>query len=134
MSLCYNQVMKLKNTFFTICIWSGDYQRLAKWYEDIFEFEVSDTLDLSDDTGIGFSLNKENYIWIGKHDQITGQSKDPFRIMVGFQVESVKQAAAELNDKGVEFVADPFLAPPGGFWCATFKDIDGNLLQIEGDE
>jgi predicted enzyme related to lactoylglutathione lyase len=124
--------MKLKDTI-DICIWSEDYEKLAKWYEGMFDLKLDVHLTLPDDTGYSYLLGG-NYLYIGKHSDISGQNKDPYRIMIGFNVDSVTSAVEELKAKGVEFIADPFEAPPGGFWCATFKDLDGNVVQISGDK
>jgi predicted enzyme related to lactoylglutathione lyase len=52
--------------------------------------------------------------------------------MVGFGVKSVSKTYEELKKKKVKFIAKPFAAPPGGFWCMTIQDPEGNMLQFMG--
>ena len=53
--------------------------------------------------------------------------------MVEFYVESVSEAFGELKAHNIEFIAEPFPDPLGGDdWCMTFKDPEGNILQMYG--
>ncbi len=36
----------------TILLWSQDYERLARWYQDVFKVKVIEQLDHPNDTGI----------------------------------------------------------------------------------
>lgn len=83
------------------------------------------------DTGVGLSIGN-SYLWVGKHSEVKGESKDPYRIMLNISVDSVEQAYKELGAKGVEFIAEPFKAFTFDDWFATFKDLDGNILQFIG--
>jgi predicted enzyme related to lactoylglutathione lyase len=123
--------MKLINNNISVGIWSENYERLAKWYEEVLSFKVKQKMTLSNDTFIEFDLGN-NSLFIGQHSEIHGQNKDGLRIMIGFDVESVGDLYNELKDKGVEFIAPPFEAPSGGFWCTTLKDPEGNVLQFYG--
>lgn len=125
--------MKLKNKDISVCIWSENYDTLAKWYEDVLGFSVRERLTLPDDTGVDFDF-AHTYFYIGKHDKVKGKSKDPYRMMVGFNVDSISRAYEELKDKKVTWIAKPFKAPPGGFWCMTIADPEGNILQFFGQE
>ncbi len=49
--------------------------------------------------------------------------------MPTFNVDDIQETYAELKEKGVEFVKEPAQEEWGG-WFATFKDPDGNYLQI----
>jgi len=49
-------------------------------------------------------------------------------------VDSVDQAYNELKAKGVEFIAEPFKAFTFDSWFATFKDLDGNIVQFIGNK
>ena len=121
--------MKLANKDISVCIWSQNYEKLAKWYEDVLGFKVHQRLTLPDDTGIDFDFLPTHF-YVGRHSKIKDKSKDPFRIMVGFNVESVNAAFNELKKKDVKFIAKPFEGPPGGFWCMTIEDPDGNIIQF----
>lgn len=118
-----------------ILLWSEDYKKLANWYVEKFGFEVDPefTFEHPDDTGISLLVG-DSYIWCGKHSEVHGVNQDPYRIMFNINVDFVKPLYEELIAKGVEFVAAPFKAPTMNRWFATFKDLDGNIGQIVGQE
>src|SRR5579862_7556669 len=51
-----------------ILIWSEDYQKLADWYKDKLELNVSHELNHPDDTGVAFKVGNM-LLWIGQHSQ-----------------------------------------------------------------
>ena len=123
----------LKDKYLSVGIWSLNHKKLAKWYEEVMGFKVREEINLPNDECIDFNFG-ENYFFIGKHDKIHGVNSDPYRIMVGFNVESVNNTYKILAKKGVQFIAKPFEAPGGGFWCMTISDPEGNILQFYGDK
>ena len=123
----------LKDTHLSVCIWSDNYKKLAAWYKYVLGVKVREELTLPNDTGTDFDFGK-NYLYIGRHDKIYGKSKDPYRIMIGFNVKSISNKYEELKKKKVRFIAKPFEGPPGGFWCMTIQDPEGNILQFFGDK
>lgn len=125
--------MILKNKVISVCLWSGNYKKLAKWYKDIFGLTVREHLTLPDDTGYDFDFQPANF-YVGKHDKVKGKNKDPYRMMIGFNVKSVTKTYEYLRKKGVRIIAKPFEGPPGGFWCMTVADPEGNILQFFGDK
>lgn len=125
--------MQLLDKHISVAIWSGNYEKLAKWYEDILGFKVRQRLNLPDDTGVDFDF-AQTYFYIGRHDKVKDRSRDPYRIMIGFNVKSVSQTYEELKDKNITWIAKPFEGPPGGFWCMTIADPEGNILQFFGQK
>lgn len=123
--------MKLKNKKISVGIWSGNYEKLAKWYEEVLGFKVRSRLNLPNDTVVDFDFG-DTYFFVGKHSEVKGKSKDPFRMMVGFNVASVSKAFDEIKDKDVTFIAKPFESPEGGYFCMTIQDPEGNILQFFG--
>jgi len=121
--------MQLTDNFFGIGVWSANYEKLAQWYEKTLGFKVRDHQSLPNDTFIDFDFGK-NYFFIGKHSEVRGKNKDPYRIMIGFNVESVGKLYSELLSKEVKIIAKPFKAPTGGFWCMTVSDPEANTLQF----
>ncbi|KKU10098.1 MAG: hypothetical protein UX61_C0025G0006 [Parcubacteria group bacterium GW2011_GWA2_46_7] len=115
-----------------VLIWSENYKKLSDWYREKFGFEVIEELGYANDTGIGLRVGIF-YLWIGNHSEVHGNNKDPYRMMFNISVDSVKESYTELVGKGVEFIAQPFLAPTNK-WFATFQDIDGNIGQLIGAE
>lgn len=117
----------------TILLWSDNYERLARWYQDVFNVRVIEQLDHPEDTGILMEFPEGlPWIWTGKHSEIHGANKDPLRIMFNISVDSVSDAFAYLQTKGVTVIAKPFKAPTMEKWFATFSDPDGNTVQIIG--
>jgi len=125
--------MKLKNKTISVCLWSENYDKLAKWYEDVLGFKVGRRLTYPNDTGVDFDF-LPTYFYVGKHDKVKGKNKDPYRMMVGFNVESISQTYKELKDKKITWIAKPFEAPTGTTWCMTIADPDGNILQFFGQK
>ncbi len=66
---------------------------------------------------------------IGTHDHVRGSARDPHRIMVNFEVDRIHEVCEELRHKGVEFIRNPEQEHWGG-WVASFKDPDGNIVQL----
>lgn len=125
--------MKLKDKKVSVGIWSSNYEKLAQWYETVLGFTVRSHLNLPNDTVIDFDFG-DTYFFVGKHSKVKGKSKDPYRMMVGFNVDSVSKAYNEIKDKDVTFVAKPFESPEGGYYCMTIQDPEGNILQFFGGE
>ncbi|OGK21899.1 hypothetical protein A3C23_00950 [Candidatus Roizmanbacteria bacterium RIFCSPHIGHO2_02_FULL_37_13b] len=128
-------MIKLKNPYLHVGIYTANFEKLVDWYKNVLGFEEKERLDHPQDTYVSFKFG-DNFFWIGKHGQVSQNQKntDPYRVMVGFSAESVNAIYDELKSKQIEFVATPFEAPPGGFWCMTIKDPDGNILQFMGDK
>ena len=68
-------------------------------------------------------------MYFDRHSLAATQALEPFRIMLTFNVDNIQETYEELKRKGVEFVKEPATEEWGG-WFATFKDPDGNYLQI----
>jgi predicted enzyme related to lactoylglutathione lyase len=107
-----------------IIIWTDDVQRLAAFYRDILGLPVHS--ERPDFVAFEFGAFR---LSIGRHDRVTGASRDPFRFMVNLGVSEIQETHAALRGKGVEFLRPPEQESWGG-WIATFSDPDGNILQL----
>lgn len=114
-------------------IWSGNYRKLAKWYQDKLGLKVKEELNHPNDTGIAMSIGS-SYFWVGKHSGIKGKNKDPFRIMFNIRVPSVTKTYNILKKRGVKIIAAPFKAPTFDKYFVTFSDLDGNTIQLIGNK
>lgn len=120
--------MKIK-TFDSVCIWSGNPDKLARFYEEVLGLKVDSKIDIPGDKGITFVINGV-FLFIGYHGKVSGQAKDPYRIMPGFVVDSVKETYEELLEKGVKFVLPASPSPDNTYWVATALDPEGNIIQF----
>lgn len=114
-----------------VCLWSEDYQKLAKWYEEVLGFKRTGEIDIKNDTGVMFEFENKSNFWIGQHSEVKGTSKDRYRFFICFNVDSVRQLYNEIKDKNVEFIREPSLSPTGDYYAMTLVDLDGNLVQFE---
>ena len=63
------------------------------------------------------------------HDEVTGVTRDPLRVMVNFEVDDIAESYVRLCAAGVAFTRPPEREKWGGL-VATFADPDGNILQL----
>ena len=112
-----------------ILIWSENWRALADWYRTALELPVESELALPDDTGVNFLVN-DTYFWVGYHDQVAGKNKDRYRIMIGFDVDSVNETYQALVKKGVTFILPPTLSPTKTFYVSTALDPEDNIIQF----
>lgn len=117
----------------SICLWSENPDKLANFYEKVIGLAVDSRLNFDNDRGVQFKIG-ETYFFVGYHDKVKGKAKDPYRIMIGFTVDSVKDAYEKLSKAGVEFIAKPFLSADKTFYATTFTDPEGNIIQFFSDK
>jgi len=107
-----------------VIIWTVDLDRLVAFYRD--------TLGLTPHSVrpdfVAFSFGDVR-LSLGRHSEVTGPSRDPYRIMVNLAVEDIQAVTVRLRQRGVAFVREPKQEQWGG-WVATFRDPDGNMLQL----
>ena len=107
-----------------VIIWTANLPRLREFY--------CGTLGLrphSDrDNFVSFKWGGLRFS-IGSHDGVHGGARDPFRVMVNFDVDDIHTLHATLTAKDVEFIRPPEKEHWGG-WVASFKDPDGNIIQV----
>lgn len=125
--------MKLKPPYLSVAIWSEDNKKLAQWYRDVLGIPIRTYNPIPNDDCYDMDVGT-TFFSIGKHDKVHGASKDPFRIMIGFQVERIGETYEELKDKDIHWIAKPFLSPTGTVWCMTLADPEGNIVQFFGQK
>jgi len=105
-------------------IWSEDLNSLLPFYRDTLGLSVGmeapGFVILGDPSGPVAAL--------GTHSEVHGKAKDPARHIVGFDTDDIRGDCARLKAAGVEFVEEP--NQQGDLWIATFKDPEGNLIQL----
>ena len=112
-----------------VTFWTDDLDKMFRFYNDVLQLP----LHSRHPDFIAFSLvgpgGSEVRFNIGLHDRVSGNSKDPFRFMPHLGVADIHAVAARLVEAGVEFIRRPEQESWGG-WVATFRDPDGNVLQL----
>ena len=107
-----------------VIVWTDDLHRLSAFYRD--------TLGLSPHSVrphfVSFKWGSLR-LGLGAHDEVSGRSRDPYRIMINLGVKDIHGRYEELRRRGVEFMRPPEREHWGG-WVATFRDPDGNVLQL----
>ena len=108
-------------------IWSEDLNNLLPFYRDVVGLtpglEAPGFVILGDPAGPSLAL--------GTHSEVHGSSRDPARHMVGLETDDIEGETSRLKSQGVEFIEEPTDAGGnGGVRVATFKDPEGNLVQL----
>ncbi len=107
-----------------VIIWTDNLDGMVEFYRD--------TLGL---TPHSIRLNFVAFKWgemrlsIGTHEEVSGQTSEPYRIMVNLGVDEIQKVHGILVSRGVRFDRDPEQEHWGGR-VATFRDPDGNMLQL----
>jgi catechol 2,3-dioxygenase-like lactoylglutathione lyase family enzyme len=113
-------------------LWSEDSAALAGFYRDVLGLPE---LHLAVERGEGahgyynFGAQDGPWLGIGQHSEIRGRAADAYRHLVALQTTDIHADVQRLKAKGVEFIEEP-QDQGGGFWIATLKDPDGNLVQL----
>ena len=107
-----------------VIIWTANVERLGGFYRDVLDMKPVSRRD-------GFMAFQfgDTRLSISVHSEVDDGPKDPFRIMVNLAVDDIHSAYQRLRKRGVEFLREPEKEHWGGY-IATFKDADGNLLQL----
>lgn len=112
--------------FDSILIFSEEPQKLADFYEKIFQTKPGWT-------GGGFTGFKvgSGYVMVGPHDKVKGKNKTPERIMFNFSTKDVHNEHERMKKAGAREIAKPY--HPGEapeMWLSTLEDPDGNYFQL----
>jgi predicted enzyme related to lactoylglutathione lyase len=65
---------------------------------------------------------------VGEHSEVTGQAKEPSRIILNLETTAVKEEFDRLNALNVTVIKEPYEMGRG--WIATLADPDGNYIQL----
>ena len=107
-----------------VIIWTANVERLGGFYRDVLDMKPVSQRD----GFVAFQFG-DLRLSISDHSEVDDGAKDPFRIMVNLAVDDIHSAYQRLRGKGVEFLREPEKEHWGGY-MATFKDADGNVLQL----
>lgn len=106
-------------------IWSEDLNNLLPFYRDVIGLpvgmETPGFVVMGDPNAPALAL--------GTHSEVHGPNPDPARHISAFETDDIDAEFARLRDQGVEFIEEP-TEPGPTVRVATFKDPEGNLLQL----
>ena len=113
-------------------IWTEQLDRMASFYRDTLRLPVHSERPYF----VAFQLGAAR-LSVGTHSEVHGPARESVRVTVNLGVSDIHAAYRELTARGVAFVRPPEREHWGG-WVASFRDPDGNLLQLlqqphEGD-
>lgn len=122
---------------YRILIFSEDPDKLMVFYRDVLGLKLENKLDIPDDYGYMFEISGEMKLWLGKHSEIHGSTKEPFRHIFNLYPTSVTEWYNKIKDtEGVTIVSTPqetpFSTPDNPTYVSTFLDPEGNCWQFMG--
>lgn len=107
-------------------IFSEDVEKLLPFYRDTVGLTVGAG-------GNGFYVMGDvngPALGLGTHSEVRGKATDQARHIVGFDTDDIEADFQRLKAAGVEFIEEPNRQGDDGLQIATFKDPEGNLIQL----
>ncbi len=108
-----------------VIIWTAQIEAMAAFYREVLGLPVHSVRPHF----VAFDLPGGIRLSVGLHSAVHGPAVEPVRVTVNLGVDSIHATAATLAARGVAFVRPPEQEHWGG-WVASFRDPDGNLLQL----
>ncbi len=120
-----------------ILIWSENPDELMKFYRDILKLKINEKVDIPNDYGYEFQLTPTTQLWIGKHSDVNGISKEPVRIMHNLYANDVQKWFETVKNAGCTILSEPVKVPfyldSKPWYVCTFLDPEGNCWQFMGE-
>ena len=107
-------------------IWSEDLNNLLPFYRDVVGLPVG----METPGFVVMGDPNAPAVALGTHSDVHGRASDPARHITGFETDDIDAEFARLKGRGVEFIEEPAAQGDGTLRIATFKDPEGNLLQL----
>lgn len=106
---------------------------------EFYEKVLARPSDMTEEGWYGWKFDNF-YLNIGEHSEISGQSKEPQRMILNFETEDVKAEFERIKSLGAKVIKEPYQlsatgepmadTEEGGMWIATFADPDDNYFQL----
>ena len=96
---------------------------LAEFYQKVFARPA----DMNDGTFYAWNAGSSS-IAIMEHSEVKGQAKEPARMILNLETNTVKEEFERLQKLNVTVIKEPY--EMGGGWIATLADPDGNYVQL----
>ncbi len=113
------------STLAGVIIWTDQLERMAAFYRDVLELPVHSVRPHF----VAFELAHGARLSVGTHSEVHGPAKESARVTVNLGVTDIHATYRTLVARGVTFVRPPEREHWGG-WVASFRDPDGNLVQL----
>ena len=110
----------------SVIIWTDDLPRLSGFYRETLGLKQ----EVTTDGFVAFGADQGAALALGKHSEVSGKSREPYRVMIDLTVDDCQAEYERLKGKGVSFVRPPSKDEGDRFIIATFQDPDGNTLQL----
>ena len=107
-----------------VIVWTDRLPELLAFYRDTLGLPVHSVRP----DFVAFDVGTAR-LSVGTHSEVGGMAKEPVRVTVNLGVSDIHAVTRTLTARGVSFVRLPQLEHWGG-WVASFRDPDGNLLQL----
>ena len=114
-----------------VILWTAPerFSAMRDFYSDVLGLEPRSVRDDFVSFAWGALDPRAPRLTITVHAQLRGIAQEPLRVMVNLEVDDIAAVHARLLGKGVAFLRPPEREHFGG-WIATFRDPDGNLVQL----
>ena len=109
----------------SVMIGTKQLQALATFYEKVIG-KPADMVD-AENGFFGWQVGSA-YLSVLEHSEMTGNTKDPGRVMINFETTQVKEEFERIRAVGGSVIREPY--EMGGGWIATLADPDGNYFQL----
>jgi predicted enzyme related to lactoylglutathione lyase len=107
-----------------VIMWTDNLEAMAAFYRDVLRLPVHSVRPHF----VAFQLGAAR-LSVGLHSQVHGPAKEPVRVAVNLNVPDIHTTHRDLTARGITFLRPPEQEHWGG-WVASFRDPDGNLLQL----
>ena len=107
---------------------SEDPQKLADFYTKVFGKESEMPKDGGGEGDWFGWLVGNTFFSIGHHSELSGNAKEPQRILLNFETTQVNEEYERLIGIGATPIQAPYQMQ--GAWIATLADPDGNYFQL----
>lgn len=114
-----------------------------EFYRDVLELKLEEKTDIpakgdqQPDYGYMFiAAENGDKIWIGRHSEVIGVSKEPVRIMHNLFTDEVQKWSDKVKAAGCKILSEPVKTPfytdDLPWYVSTFLDPEGNAWQFMG--
>jgi predicted enzyme related to lactoylglutathione lyase len=107
-----------------VIVWTDRLDEVSAFYRDVLGLRVHSARPHF----VAFQIGADR-LSVGTHSEVHGPAREPVRVTVNLSVADIHAAHRALTARGVTFVRPPEREHWGG-WVASFRDPDGNLLQL----